>query len=446
MILGHGSHGKQLAEILSEEGHDLTIIEQDCQRYEEATEKLDALTFLGSATNIDILLEAEVDKMDVVVAFTDHDDVNIISCLIAKEHGVPKTIARINDEEYYKSLNRYSHQKLGIDYCINPELAVVDEICTMVKYLNAAEAVEFVKGEVVYLAYHIKPESPVVGRSIIQLYEETFEYRFILLGLTRNNEMILPKYEDLIQENDTISFICRHSDIENISKVFGHIESNAHSIFLLGGGKVGLNVAKRLSSQHEVKVMDVSRNRCDFLAQELPEVLVLCTDNTDGETLREEGIEDSDIYLAMTGDDQSNILGALLAKRCGAKRAIAVVGRPDLVRLAYSLGITSCVNPRYVTSNLVLENIMGETVYNISRLQETDAEVIDFKVSKESKVIDKKLKELDIPRGIKIGAIIRNGDVIIPMGDDILQAQDHVIILSTIHDVQKVEEIFSNNH
>jgi len=444
ITVGAGEVGFHIADRLAREGHDVTIIEMDPEKERELRSKLNALVIRGSGASIDSLKEAQIEKADLFIAVTDQDEVNLVSCLLAHEYRVPKMVARIKSIEYTQSEWKTNAARLGIDLLINPETVVASEICDVVAYPAATEVAEFADGRVVFLGYPIEEGSPLAGISLIELGGVRGIYRLVVTALKRGDRTLIPRGQDKIEQGDILYFVCNKRELPAINYLFGFEKRKTKSIFILGAGRVGTAVARRLSRQkYRLKVIDHNRSHCEELARDLDDVLVLNTDGTDVDTLRSEGIEDCDVFIAVTQDEKANILCSLLAKKNGAKRAIALVNQPTFVSLAPSLGVDACVSPRLASASAILRFVRRAEVLRMAVVEQCDAEVLEMGIKAGRPILDRPLKDLHVPRGAIVGAITRGEEVIIPGGDDVLKADDHVIVFALPYAAKEVEEFFS---
>lgn len=445
ITVGAGEVGFHIADRLSREGHDVTIIEQDPEKEAELRTKVNALVLRGSGASADVLEEAQIDDADLFIAVTDQDEVNLIACLLANEYRVPKIIARIKSLEYAKSGWRSNAARMGIDLLINPQTVVADEICDIVAYPAATEVAEFAQGKVVFLGYPIGEGSPLDGISLRELGDLRGIYRLVVTAVQREDETLIPRGDDVIKKGDVLYFVCNKRELPAINYLFGFEKRKAKTVFILGGGRVGYSVARRLSRlKYRVKVIDHNRDHCEQLAQDFDDVLVLNAEGTDIDTLRNEGIEEADVFIAVTQDEKTNILCSLLAKKNGAKRVIALVNQPTFVSLAPSLGVDVCVSPRLASASAILKHVRRGEILSLAVLEQCDAEVLEMSMPATAGILGKPLHAIQVPRGAIVGAITRGEEVIIPGGEDMLLADDHVIVFALPKAVSEVEEFFSS--
>ena len=445
IIMGAGKVGFHVAEILATEGHNLTIIENIKEREKEAKERIDAMVLYGHGATEKLLRRAGIDKTDLFIAATDRDEVNILACLMAKEYGVKQKLARINNENYCLPDGKLTSLELGIDHLINPRNVVASEICRMIHYSKATDVTELADGRVLFLSYLIAYDSPIAGISIAELAGEKTKAKVIFVAINRHDQIISPSGKDRLKIGDIISFVCKKEDLTAMRELFGFEVNQAKSIVILGAGEVGVEVARRLSQDkhNSIKVLDRSPERCEEVSEEIDNAMVLCCESTDAETLRMEGVGNSDVFIAITADDQANILGAQLARYHGAKRSMAIVNQRELMKLATKLRVDACINSRQTIASAMLRHIRGENVLALSRLHRSNAELIEVAIPENSKIVGKTIKKINAPRGVIIAAILREDAIIIPSLDDVILANDHIAIFSMTDSAFKVETLLS---
>jgi trk system potassium uptake protein TrkA len=444
IVVGSGEVGFHIAQRLSKEGHDVTVIEKSPEKGEPLKAKLDALVVHGSGANAEVLEQVGVEKADLFISVTDQDEVNLVASMLAHERGVRRIVARVKSLEYATAEWAHHARKLGIDLLINPQKVVADEIAQVVSYTAASEAAEFANGQVVFLGYVIGRGSPLAGIALRELAGVRGIYRMIVTAIARRHETIVPRGEDVIQEGDIVYFVCNKRDLPAINYLFGFEKQVARSIFILGGGRIGSLLARMLAKlKFRVKLIESDRELCDDLAEELNNVAVLNTEGMDVETLKHEGIGECDVYVAVTDNEQHNILCSLLAKSYGAKRVIALVDRHEFVTLAPSLGVDACVSPRLATASAVLKYVRPTGVASLAVVEHSNAEVFEIVMSAESSILMQPLKGLDVPRGAVVAVVVRGEEVIIPGGDDHLENNDHVIVFALPEAISQVEQFFA---
>ena len=443
IVAGAGEVGTHIAERLSKEGHSVTIIEKNPAKEALLKARLNALVVRGSGASADVLDQAGIEKADLFIAVTDQDEVNLVSCLLAHESGCRRIVGRIRSVEYTTSEWARSAGKLGIDLLVNPQSVVADDVYRIVSYPAASEAAEFAGGRVVFLGYGIAKGSPVAGVPLKVLSGIRGIYRMVLTAIARKNETLIPRGDDVIQEGDVVYFVCKKQDVPSINYLFGLEKEPSRRIFVLGGGRIGEALARKLKGFGlAVTLVEPDPALCQRLAEDLEDVKVVNAEGTDLQTLKHEGIADCDVFVAATADEQANILCALLAKSHGAKRAIATVDRHAFVALAPSLGVDACVSPRLSTASAILRHVRPTGIASLATIEQTNADVLELVLPAESRILGKPLKALDVPAGSIVGIIVRGEAVVIPGGEDHFEANDHVVVFALPHAVARVEEFF----
>ncbi len=444
IIVGAGQVGFNTADRLSREGHDVVLIESDGSVQEMLADRVNALVLHGNGANEEVLEEAGIRDADLFIAVTDKDEVNLVACIVANEYNVHRKIARVKSGHFIEAGGRFSASKLGIDLVINPESVVADEIVNIVSHTGATDVGEFADGRVVFLGYPITAGSELADVSMRDLGALRGIYKLVVTAIARADQTLIPRGDDVIQVGDIVYFVCHKKDLPAIQYLFGFAKDEARDIFILGAGDVGTRLARRLSAGgYKVKVIDRNPKNTEALAREMDNVLVLQTDGTDVETLRNEGIEKAGAFIAVTQDDQANILCGILAKRYGAHRAIALVDHQEFVALAPNLGIDACISPRMATASAILQHVRRGDVLSMAMVEQCNAEVLEFNVSDSAPIAGKTLGALKVPVGSNIGAIVRGEQVIIPGGDDMICTDDHVIVFALPDAIAMVEDFFA---
>jgi trk system potassium uptake protein len=445
IVVGAGEVGFHIADRLSKEGHAVTVVEKSREKEQVLKAKLNASIVRGSGAGAEILEQAGIAKADLFIAVTDQDEVNLVACLLAHARGTKRIVARIKSVEYSTTEWAYNARKLGIDLLVNPQEVVAEELYRIVSYAAANEAAEFAHGRVVFLGYMIDPESPLKGVTLKTLAGIRGIYRMVITAIARKHETIIPRGEDTIEQGDTVYFVCHKSDLPAIDYLFELEKQPSKVVFILGGGRIGAALARKLAGLGvQVKLIDPDPQVCQRLAEDLEHVAILNTEGMDIDTLKHEGIGGCDAYVAVTRDEQTNILCALLAKSYGAKRAISLVDRHQFVVLAPSLGVDACISPRLVTANAVLKYARPSGVASVATIEHSNAEVIEIALTGRSPLVGKALKDINAPGGCVIGVIVRGEEVVIPTGDDVLQGGDHVIVFTLPESITRVERFFSS--
>lgn len=440
IIIGAGKVGIQIAQTLSAENHDVTIIDKRDDIRQDLDSNLDIMTIVGNGANVRILEQAGIRESDMLIAVTRIDEVNMIACMTAKQFNVTKTIARIRNTEYMYS-NSLSKEKLGIDFVINPERATAKEIVKLLKTpSNVCEAQDFASGKISLFGLKIEEDCPFVNKKIKNI---SFGAHTLIIAIFRGDNLIIPSGEDEILVNDKIYLLIKKENYTDLELFCPKKTSIMQSVLILGGSDIGIQTASLLNKLSiKTKLIEMNKQKCEKIAELLPQTLVINGDGTNIELLKEEGIETIDGFVAVTGYDEENLLVSLLAKHLGTKKVIAKISRTNYIPILEKIGINAVVNPRIITASAILRFLRQGELISQTLLKEGEAEVIELIAQKGSKIINKNLKIISLPANSIIGAIIRKGEIIIPHGEDFINEGDKVIIFTKITEIKKIEQLF----
>lgn len=436
IIVGAGKLGQKLAESLVAENIDVILIDSNTNLIDKINENLDVLTVAASGVDINTLKEVDIKSCDLLVACTKEDETNTVICLLAKKLGCKKTIARIRNPEYMEQLD-FVKTELGIDYIINPELETAKVIEKYLLKNFSFYTGDFAKGKVTMLDFNIGHNEGFVGKKIEDLRD--FD-DFLITAVSRGGEIIIPDGSTQLIKNDIIHVIGKSTDIESLDAKFqeeiGIMRKQIERVMILGGGKVSFYLAKQLSqSDISVTILEEDKARCEVLDEKLDNVLIIHGDGTDIHLLEEENLKSMDAFIGLTGYDEQNLLMALMAKQAGVSRVVAKISRENYIKIIDKLDIDAAFNPVYITASNILKYIRGGKVISVSLLLGGDGEVTEIIVGENLSFTGKPLAELNLPKGIIIGAIVRNGDVIIPKGSSIIYPGDRIIVFSLTKDL-----------
>ena len=444
IVIGAGEVGRHLCQQLSHEDHDVVLIDRDQDKLRRVERDLNILTITGNGGANSVLREAGVSKADLFIAVTDIDEVNLIACIMAKQFGAGSLIARVRSEDYLNADSPFNGDALGIDLLINPDKVMAEEILRISAFTHSFEIVEFARGEVMLIGYHIDRHNPVNGRALADLKSAKGKHDFVIVAIVREGETLIPRGDDIIRADDKIYIVVRKNDIRATEETLGLQQQPLQKVFIIGGGRVGLNVAKELEQQNiDVYVVEKNSNKCEYLAEELENAVVLNVDGLEARDLIQEGIDDADLLVAVTNGDTTNILASLLAKHHGARKCITRISHPDFIPLLGKLGIDVALSSRLVAANMILRFVRRGLILSVASLLGSDAEAVEFIVSDHWKYTETALKKIKFPRQANIGAVIRNGEVIIPSGDTVFHNGDRLIIFTMKTAVPKVEKLLT---
>lgn len=437
VIVGDGKVGSTVARQLSQEGHDVIVIDNNTAALTNSGNTMDIICIEGNGATASVLSEAGVQNADVLIAATSADEVNMICCLLGKKLGAQHTIARVRNPEYFIQMNLIKDE-LGLSMAVNPELVAASEISRLLRFPSALKIEPFARGKVELVEMKIEPNSPLVGLPIYTIPRK-FKVKVLICAVQREDEVFIPGGDFVLQEGDKINLTASHVEISNFFKAIGSFRSSVKSVMIIGGGRLAYYLAKELTMIHvKVKIIDNDRTRCEYLCEMLPEAVIIHGDGTDRELLHEEGLENTDALVTLTGMDEENIVVALYAKAKDVSKVIAKVNRISFYEIMDNLNIDGFISPRTIAANNIVRyvramtNSMGSTnVETLLKLINERVEAVEFKVREHSKVVGVPLKELKRKDGVLVATIIRGAKVIIPGGDDTIEIEDNVIIVTT---------------
>jgi trk system potassium uptake protein TrkA len=447
LVVGSGQVGYFLCDRLSREGHEVTLVDQNEAVVERAQDRLNVLGVVGNGASAEILEQAGIDEVDIFIAVTNMDEVNILACLLAREYHVEILVARTKNIEYTHSKAVLSKEKLGIDLLINPEDAVAEELTKLACDSKAFDVAEFAEGQILFQGYRIESDSPLCDLTLAELGELRGMYRFLVVAITRGETTIIPRGDDVIQIGDRIYIFAPQQELPSINYLLQgeKIEKKPnHRVFILGGSRIGLQVALNMEKLNfQIKLVEKNEDRCFKLAEQLNKAVVINAEGLDVQTLVDEGLTDADVFIAVTDNDQTNILTCLLAKQHKARRTLALVSQPELIGLASELGIDACISPRLAAAGAILKFVRRGDVISLTAVEGSNSEVLEMEIGKESGLLATPLSQLHFPRGAIIGAIVREGTYEIPTGASVLEAGDRVVVFTLPEALQKVERFFA---
>jgi trk system potassium uptake protein TrkA len=446
LIVGAGQVGYFLCERLSLEGHEVTLVDRDQEHLRRAQDRLNVLGIAGNGASAESLEQAGVKEAEIFIAVTDLDEVNIVACLLAREYGVATRVARVKSIEYTGGSAVLSKEKLGISLLINPEDAVADEMVKIACRSGAFDVAEFVEGQIQFLGYRISEDNPLCDLTLRELGEIRGMYRFVVTAITRGGQTIIPRGDDAVQAGDSIFIFAHRKDLPAIQYLL-HLEElrkrRTPRAFILGGGRIGLRIARDLEQlRFDVRLVDRDLRRCEELSARLKKTMIIHAEGTDIETLLEEGVDEADIFIAVTENDETNILSSLLCRQHGAHRTLTLVNKPELLNLASSLGIDACISPRLTAAGAILKFVRRSEVISLATIEGSNSEALEIQVKQASSILDIPLRKLNFPQGAIIGAIVHGETYEIPTGESRLRAGDRVVVFALPEALAKVERFF----
>lgn len=447
IILGAGQVGGSLAEILASEHHDITLIDQDDHKLNEFQDRLDIRTVLGHASYPNILRNAGADSADMIIAVTSSDEVNMVACQVAYSlFHTPTKIARIRSSHYFERKELFGKENLPIDVFISPEKLVTQYMQQLIAHPGALQVLDFAGGKVKLVAVKPYYGGPLLGKNIKMLHDYLPGVETRVAAIFRNDKSIPLDGSTEIEIGDEVFFITATENAHIIMAALRRAEEPYKRIMIAGGGNIGHQLAQSLENEYEVKLIDFNHARCQKIANELSNTTVLCGDACDKQLLVNENIEHVDVFCAVTDDDEDNIIACLQAKRLGAKQVMVLITRTAYVDLIEGGPINIAISPQQATIGSILRHIRRGDVVNVHSLRRGAAEAIEAVAHgdyKNSKVVGRNLKEIKLPKGTTIGAVVRGEEVIIPHHDTVIESEDHVILfVSEKRFIRDVERLF----
>lgn len=441
-IIGAGKVGFEIARRLCDEGHDILVVDQVESKLAKVEEQLDVMILKGNGVTAQVLRDPHVVDSDLMLAVTNSDEVNILAGMTAKKLGIGKSIARVRDPHYAKD-SSFSREDLGLDLIINPELAAAQEIVRILTMALPVHTEPFGEGKVQMADIIVDENMKFFANK--KLKDLDMPPSSLIVGISRRGAMIVPGGMDTILPGDKLYILFLPSSIDVFSKkIKKRRQKKMHTVMILGGGRLGYYLAEKLCSLGmSVKIIEQNYNRCQELAERIPDALVLNADGTDVDLLKREGIEEIDGFVAVTGLDEENLLISLLAKQMGAKMVVAKVSRASYGPIVESLGVDAAVSPRLITASEIVRFVQGGRLLSLFMLLNGKAEVAELIVPQGSRVAGKPLAKCGFPKNIIIGAILRDGKPIIPEGTEKIIPDDRLVVFAMGHSLNTIEKLFA---
>ncbi|HDZ41044.1 MAG TPA: Trk system potassium transporter TrkA [Bacteroidetes bacterium] len=442
VIAGAGEVGTHLAKMLSNEQHDIVIIDPEESRLKPVDSTLDVMTVQGSATSVDLLKETLGKKTDLFIAVAHLEDTNITASILAKRLGAVKTIARIDNREYLEPSTKEFFKSLGVDSIIYPELIAAREVLGLLHETGTTEFMEFSGGRLALYVQKLGKDAPVVNKKLRDVTIELKSSKYRAVAIKRDEETIIPRGDDVFKEGDLVFVVSTREGIKEMMKFSGKENFIAKRIMILGGSRIGKRVAQSLQKECFIKLIDIDPAKCEILADELENTLVIHGDGRDANLLMQEGIAQKDVFVALTGNSETNILACLLATKLGVKKTIAEVENMEYINLAENSGIDTIINKKLSAASRIFRHTTNPNVTQVKCMTGTDAEVLEYKVPEGAKVVKGKLREIHFPKGAIIGGGTRDGKPFIATGDTHIKANDKVVVFTLPYALEKMSKFF----
>ncbi len=443
IIIGAGEVGYHIAKKLSEENQEVVLIDKDPTKIRRINENLDVQSLLGSGTSPQALRGAGIEEAELLVAATDSDEVNLIACLLARNlnrHMVK--VARVRNQEYLQEESLFSKDLLGVDLLINTRTMMVETILGLMEVPGASEVIDFVGGKVKMVSFLISGDSPLAGKKLSDL--KAYEGNLLVGAIVRGHKIVIPSGRDTIQPQDLVYFVMKSNELDTNLAQFNMATRPMKNIIIVGAGETGMAVARALDERRlNVKIIDQDGERCKKLASLLKRVIVIRGDGADRDLLREENAGEMDLIIAVTGDEESNVLISLLAKEMGARRTITRVSKLSYMSVVSAVGLDTVINPRMAAVRAILQYIRRGRILSVAPLREEQAEAIEAEALETSDIVNTPLARVNFPPGVILGAIVRGEEIIIPQGKTIVLPHDRIIIFSRQQVLPKLEELLT---
>jgi len=445
IIAGAGEVGFHLAKLLSYESQDITLIDSNKESLSYADNHLDIRVLKGDATSIGILEDARVAQSDLVIGVTSSETTNLTLCILAKQLGCKRTIARISNTEFIENKERLRFSDLGIDELISPERLAATEIQLLINQSAFNDTYEFEEGKLIMVGICLSSGAPFVGKTVKDAAETFSEVHFMPIAIKRSGTQftIIPRGDSVFQAEDQVYFITSKEGVEELYKMTGTIKKDIKNVMILGGSKVGQKTARDLCNRKfNVKLIEKDKQKATDLAEQLPNALVINGDGRNVELLEEESLSAMDAFIAVTGNSETNIMSCLVAKSKDIKKTIALVENMDYFQLSHSIGIDTLINKKLLAANNIFRYIRKGEVVAMTRLNNLNAEILEFIVKPNSAVSGKLIREIDFPRLATIGGVIRDGEGVIALGAFKITEGDRVVVCCLPSAIPKIEKLF----
>jgi trk system potassium uptake protein TrkA len=440
VIIGAGEVGYNAARLLSQEGHNVVLIEQDETLVERATEQLDALVIHGNGASPKLLKEAGIKKSDLLVAASSSDEANIIACLAAKAQGVPRTVARIHNPDYHDPREPFAQEMLGIDFTIHTEQMAAEEIKEALLVPGAINVETFAEDSIEVAEVILNEDSPALGHA---LRDVNMPEQSLIVGVVRRGEALVPRGHTVLERRDHVLLISGQQRISEVIKAVATNTTPVKDVTIYGGGRIGLRLALALERVGmSVRVIERDEARARYVASQLRSSFVLHDEGISRDFLLQERVDKTDAFIAVTGDDRANLLAAMYARQLGARTTIAGVSRGEFAPLADALGVDLTISPRTLAAEAILRFVRKGEVISVALL-ESGAEMIELRVPEGCRVAGRPLSEVGFPQGAIVGALLRDGDVVIPTGKEVLRPGDDAVVFTVEEAVDEVERLFA---
>jgi len=446
LIIGAGAVGFSIAKQLSAEGHDISVVDVNPKLIRKISEKLDVSVITGNATSPSVLESAGVEGADMVLAVTTSDEVNIVTCILTSKYGNDKKIkiARIRNSEFTSNKSILNDNGFCVDHMINPEHIIVESIIKILEAPGATFAVDFPIGDVILRGFHVPEDAPLVGLKFSELEDIEYTDSFLIVYIQRDDEMITPSHSTTILPDDTIFVLISKIGLPYFLPMVNRRADEVEKVIIYKASRTGMLLAERLeNSPISVTIIEPEKDKAEMAAASLRTAVVLHGDATEIDVLKDAAVEITDIFIALSENEQTNLLTSLLAKKNGAKKTIVLTNEPELTHIINQVDVDVVVNPRLVTANEILQHVRRGQILSIAKLGDSEAEAIELIAEEGSEIVRKPLQKIRFPKKTILGAIIRNNTMLLPKGIEAINPGESVVVFTLPDDIERVQALFS---
>jgi len=442
-IAGDGEVGFYIAEALVNSKHDITIIDPHEELLKLVESHTDLLTIVGESNSVSVLKQANIDKADLVISVLHNETVNIITAILAKKLGAKNTIARVNTMQNLNVENRKIYEDLGIDYLVSPEDIAGHEVVNLINTPEVYEMFNLTDDKLSVFLIRIEEDAPVIDKSLIQISEEHGPLNFRAVAINRNQSSFIPTGTSSFQKGDMVYVVSKPDSLDELFALAGKRKFDINNIMVVGGGRVGKVICKNMETDYNIKLIENDIDRCHVLTDFLDDTLIINGDARSVELLDEEGIENTDVFIAVTNSSETNILTCLHAKKFGVRKTVALVENLDYIEISQNIGIDTILNKKLIAASYIVKHAMGREVSSIKKcLSGINSDIVELVAMPGSAVTKKPIKELKIPEGSIIGGIIRGQESFIAVGDFQILEDDRVVVFALPGITNKIEKLF----
>jgi trk system potassium uptake protein TrkA len=443
VIAGDGEVGFHLARSLSKSRHDITVVDPNSELLKMLEAESDLLTITGNSTSLETLRQAEVEKADLLIAVLHEESINIITCMLGKRLGAKRTIARVNTQEYLNDINKGMFKGMGVDELVCPEKIAAKEISNLLTRNISTELFDFANGLLRIYMIRIDNKSLFINKSLIEVAKEYPNLGIRTVCIIRRGTTIIPNGDEKYIINDLVYLITTVEKVEKIKEISGKKDFSIKNAMIVGGGRIGRRAAINLHDKINLKIIDQDIERCNRLANEFDDVMIINGNGSDINMLQEEGINETDAFISLTSSTETNIMACIYAHRQGVKKTVALVENVNYIDVSQDIGIDTIINKKLITASYITRFTLGGEVTSSKWLSGIDADLIEITAHKNSSITKKQLKDIRFPKGVNIGGIIREGKAIIANGDTQIMANDNVVAFTIPESAQKLINLFS---